>query len=84
MEVRRTTRTSCKPLLMAYTEATKLKKIAAEDYRVIYDSKNQITLYCGGGNKYGTESQRHRSSTIHRHPQGSTYETNDAPYSTDD
>lgn len=79
------TNSDVRPLLMNFTRETVVNQLGADHYSVMYDSKNQITMYLGGGssNNNSSESRRgYRMTNIYDH--GEHHDKNDAAYVGDD
>lgn len=55
-------RTAERPLLMVFNECKPAKVITEEEYRVIYNPQNQLTLYFGE-NRTGSTSARGSKTT---------------------
>ncbi len=86
------TNSDIRPLLMSFTPETVAEPIKAEDYNVMYDPKNQISYFLGGGNsnpRNSTSQKGYRKTKVvyQRNSEGeavSVGEENDAPVMTDD
>jgi hypothetical protein len=93
------TNSDIRPLLMSFTPETVAEPIKAEDYNVMYDPKNQISYFLGGGNsnpRNSTSQKGYRKTeeVVHWITNGngvgaavlpiSTETYNDAPVMTDD
>lgn len=84
------TNSDIRPLLMSFTPETVAEPIKAEDYNVMYDPKNQISYFLGGGNSNPRNSTsqkgyRRTKEKMNDNPNDHNYsEYNDAPVMTDD
>ena len=79
--------TSINPLILNFLQPKKMEVISEQETKVVYDPKNHISMFLGGGNTggRGTTSQKGNRNTRVVSGSGSSFwYENDAPVITDD
>lgn len=80
--------TSINPLILNFLQPKKMEVISEQETKVVYDPKNHISMFLGGGNTggRGTTSQKgNRTTRVESGGCGGGFMyQNDAPVMTDD